>query len=307
LPSHNSSYRFKSHGIGIVAPEIPWYLQNKEIKYSKSEETGKMKRRFLTWLVAALIASGTSLGTAHAQSVTTLDPGAVAPGTNVTGSFAGVTLLTFSLQDVGALPSGAPLYAPSYAPVYADSVGPGQQISVTSVFSTNPSPTNSQPFYGLGTGVPGSCFTACSGYDLPFLFGIGTPLLIEFASPVTSVSILEDENNYNGVYMEAFNTSNQIAGNCGTNAVGPLPVGNYGCYSVVTDPPNLVNQEVETSISSSGGISKILIGGYNNGVAISTIKYSAFPAPEIDPASAASGLTLLLGGLMILGGRRPVK
>jgi hypothetical protein len=249
------------------------------------------------WLVVPLIANGA----AHAPSVTTLDPSAFAPGTNVTGSFAGVTLLTLSLEDVGTLPGGVPLYVPSYGSVYADSVGPGQQLSVTSVFSTNPSQASSQPFYGLDEGIPGSCLTACSFYDVPPLFG--TPLLIEFASPVTSVSILEDENNYNGVYMEAFNASNQIAGNCGTDAEGPLPVGNYGCYSVLTNPPYLVNQEVETSISASGGISKILVGGYNNGVAISTIQY-ATPAPEIDPASAASGISLLLGGLLVLRGRR---
>jgi len=258
-----------------------------------------MKSRFLMCFVLALIANGA----AHAQSVT-LDPGASAPGTNVTASYSGVTLLSFSLQDVGALPSGAPLFVPSYGSIYADSVGPGQQLAVTSVFSNNPSPANSQPFFGLGTGIPGSCFTACSGTDLPFLFGIGTPLLIEFASPVTSVTISEDENSYNGVYMEAFNASNQIAGNCGTSAGAPQAVGNYGCYSVLTDPPNLVNQQVQTSISSSAGISKILVGGYNNGVAISTINYQAFPAPEIDPASAASGLTLLLGGFMVLRGRR---
>jgi hypothetical protein len=29
-------------------------------------------------------------------------------------------------------------------------------------------------------------------------------------------------------------------------------------------------------------------------------------APEIDPASAASGLTLLLGSLLVLRGRRPL-
>jgi hypothetical protein len=259
-------------------------------------------KSFLMCFVTALIANGA----AHAQSVT-LDPGASTPGTNVTAAYTGVTLLSFSLEDVGALPSGAQLFVPSYGSIYADSVGPGQQLSVASVFSTSPSPANSQPFFGLGAGIPGSCFTACSGTDLPYLFGIGTPLLIEFASPVTSVSIIEDENNYNGVYMEAFNASNQMAGNCGTNPEGPLPVGNYGCYSALTDPPDLVNQEVETSISSSGGISKILIGGYNNGVAISTIKYQAFPAPEIDPTSAASGLTLLLGGLMVLRGRRRAR
>ena len=260
------------------------------------------RTKALAGLAAALIASAGAVTTTHAQT-TTLDPGNFAPGTNVTGSFAGVTLLNFSLEDVGTLPSGAPLFVPSYGSVYADSVGPGQQLTVTSVFSTSPSPANSEPFFGLGTGIPGSCFTACSGTELPYLFGIGTPLLIEFASPVTSVSILEDENSFNGVYMEAFNASNQITGNCGTDAGNPQTVGNYGCYSVLTDPPYLQNQEVETSISAVGGISKILVGGYNNGVAISTIKYS-MSAPEIDAASVASGLTLLIGGLMVIRGRR---
>jgi hypothetical protein len=219
-------------------------------------------------LIAALIATGV----AHAKTVT-IHSGSVAPGTNVTGAFAGVTLLTFSVVNVGTLPSGAPLEVPSYGSVYADSVGPGQQLSVTSVFSTNPSPANSEPWYGLSNGIPGSCLTACSAYDLPFLFG--TPLLIEFASPVKSVTISEDEDSYNGVYMEAFNSSDQIVGNCGTSAGAPQPVGNYGCYSVLTNPqPLSSNQRMETSISSNRGIRKILIGGYNNGVAIWKIKYT---------------------------------
>jgi hypothetical protein len=32
-----------------------------------------------------------------------------------------------------------------------------------------------------------------------------------------------------------------------------------------------------------------------------------FPAPEIDPASALSGLTLLLGGIAVVRGRRAKK
>jgi hypothetical protein len=36
-------------------------------------------------------------------------------------------------------------------------------------------------------------------------------------------------------------------------------------------------------------------------------KGSVFGAPEIDPASAISGLTLLLGGLTVLRGRRTKK
>jgi hypothetical protein len=266
-----------------------------------------MNSRFLMLLVVALIANGTSLRTAGAQSVTTLDPDTFAPGTNVTGAYAGVTLLGFSLNNVGTLPSGIPLYTPSYGSIYADSVGPGQELSVTSVFSTSPSPANSLPFDALLTGIPGSCFTVCSQNDVPYPFGIGTPLLIVFASPVTSASVFEDENSFNGVFMEAFNASNQIVGSCGTNAGPSLPVGNYGCYSYLANPPDVITSEVETSISASGGISKILVGGYNNGVAVSKIEYATVSAPEIDSTSAASGLTLLLGGLLVLRGRRPMK
>jgi hypothetical protein len=47
---------------------------------------------------------------------------------------------------------------------------------------------------------------------------------------------------------------------------------------------------------------------YTTGTAGSTISVSPVTsAPEIDPASAASGLTLLLGALMVLRGRRGSK
>ena len=58
-----------------------------------------MMRRPVMLLAVALIASGASLRTVHAQSVTTLDPSAFAPGTNVTGSFQGVTLLTLAIRN----------------------------------------------------------------------------------------------------------------------------------------------------------------------------------------------------------------
>jgi hypothetical protein len=35
--------------------------------------------------------------------------------------------------------------------------------------------------------------------------------------------------------------------------------------------------------------------------------WQAVPAPEIDPASAASGLTLLFGGLAVMRGRRKLE
>jgi hypothetical protein len=41
------------------------------------------------------------------------------------------------------------------------------------------------------------------------------------------------------------------------------------------------------------------------GIAINSSSYTIATAPEIDPASAASGLALLVGGLVVLRGRRP--
>jgi hypothetical protein len=263
-----------------------------------------MQRRLLMWLVVALIANGASLRTAHAQFVTTLDPGAFAPGTNVTDAFAGVTLSTFSLNVVGSLPpNGLPLYAPSYAPVYAAKPGDPTTNFPSSVFSSTPSLG-----FGYGAmwgGVDGSCFSVCTPPNRPD--GFGTNLLVQFASPVTSVGILDIGNWANGVYMEAFNASNQIVGFCDP-AVGVLAVGNYGCFSVLDNTLAEGGYEEETSIlaSNSSGIAKILIGGYNESFDMSKIQYTT-RAPEIDPTSSASGLSLLLGALLILRGRRPMN
>ena len=54
-------------------------------------------------------------------------------------------------------------------------------------------------------------------------------------------------------------------------------------------------------------ISSILIGGVGRGGLHSKHRRTAVPvkAPEIDSASAASALTLLLGSLIVLGSKRP--
>jgi hypothetical protein len=258
----------------------------------------------LMWLVVALIANGASQ-TVHAQ-VTTLDPNDFAPGTNVSGAFAGVTLESFSLNVIGSVPNGdnpLPLYAPSYAPVYAAT--PPEPLTVTSIFSPS---TAGEVWWQMGE-MGGACFTACTALtaNLPPNF-LGTDLLISFANPVSSVSVLDDGNSMNGLEMEAFNASNQEIGNCDINGIGPQPVGNYGCYSVLALEGIGFQDHEETETTLSGAISKILIGGQNVGEYMSTIQYTSAPntfgAPEIDPTSAASGLTLLLGGLMVLRGRR---
>jgi hypothetical protein len=270
---------------------------------------GKILATGLMWLVAALIANGASQAV-HAQ-VTTLDPNDFAPGTNVSGAFAGVTLESFRLNVIGSVPNDGnpiPLYAPILAPVYAASLT--GSLAVPSVFSSTPT---AQVWYEMAE-LGGACFTACTEVTgIPAPGGLGTLLLISFANPVSSVSVLDDGNAQNGLEMEAFNTSNQEIGNCNVNGLGVQPLGNYGCYSVLGDAPGggEASEQVETTLSgtpSGGGISKILIGGQNVGEYMSTIQYTSAPntfgAPEIDPTSAASGLTLLLGSLLVLRGRR---
>jgi hypothetical protein len=64
-----------------------------------------------------------------------------------------------------------------------------------------------------------------------------------------------------------------------------------------------------TGISSWAPSFKINWDGTNNNYDLVSkgIPISGVSAPEIDPASAASGLTLLLGGLVVLLGRRSTK
>lgn len=270
-------------------------------------EGGGMKDRLIAMtrasrmsmrLLVGLIAYSMLLPTVNAQSVTTLDPADFAPGTNVTDAFAGVTLSTFTLDFVGLASDGLPLYMPNYAPVYATEPAEPTPNFSEFVFSSTPSAGYGwAPMWG---GIAGSCFSECTPPDRPD--GFGTNLLVGFASPVTAVSILDVGNWANGVYMEAFNASNQIVGFCDP-AVAIQAVGNYGCYSVLNNSYADIGGYTEETSVSTAGISKILIGGYNNSFNMSTIQYTK-AAPEIEPASAVSGVALLLGGLLVLRGRR---
>lgn len=48
-------------------------------------------------------------------------------------------------------------------------------------------------------------------------------------------------------------------------------------------------------------------GGGGGGSPGSTPPGTTVSAPEIDPASAASGLSLLVGGVLVLRGRKPIR
>jgi hypothetical protein len=253
-----------------------------------------MKSRLLTGLMVALIANGALLRTAHAQVVTTLDPIFFAPGTNISNALPGVTLSAMSLVTEGTNALGVPLYGPSYAPVYAD----GDFFSPQSSPSTSGATSWGGGFYNFSS-VADSCFQTCYpnvGQNF------GTALLISFNKPVDMVDALQIDNPQDGAFIQAFNGSNQLVGYC-LPAFGPQPIGNYGCYSVLSNTcGDTVSCPLLTSISAPD-ISEVLVGGYNMADQIRGIQF-AVAAPEIDAASAASGLTLLLGGLLVLRGRR---
>jgi hypothetical protein len=252
--------------------------------------------RMLTGLAAALIASGAAPRIVDAQTVTSLDSDIFAQGTNVSNAFSGVSLAAMSLVPN---PNGPPnpfgSWTPSYSSVYA---------GADNTFSASASTLSSNvggwgDFFGA---LDGSCFQSCSG---PQGNNFGQNLLLSFSAPVSQVDVSQIGNAFNGVAIEAFNSSNQEVSYCAAtpgNSQGP---GNYGCYSVLSPLGNDNDWQVSTMVSGPS-ISKVIIGGYNNGGdRVDTIRYIA--APEIDTASLASGLTLLLGGVLVVSGRRQVK
>jgi hypothetical protein len=246
-----------------------------------------MKRRLLTWLAVALIANGV-----HAQSVINLDPSLFASGTNVSNALAGATLSAMTLVSDGNDPvTGIPLWTPSYAPVYA----------VGGLFTSSPTASavlgTTNSWGGFFQPNFGDCFQVCGGAD-----AFGANLLVNFTNPVSFATALQIGNDANGDFIEAFNSSDQLVASCIPPAFAEQPVGNYGCYSVVNSA--FFQYSEETSVSASD-ISKILMGGYNNVGQIGEIV--AISAPEIDPTSAASGLMLLAGGLVVLRGRKKLE
>jgi len=252
-----------------------------------------MKSRLLIWLALALIANGACLQTADAQFVTTLDPSAFAAGTDISDAFSGVTLQAMSLQHLTNDPNtGFAVWTPSFAPVYAADGG------LFSPSSTGLSASSWGPFL---VPLTTSCLQECTGLDPLF----GTDLLVSLNTPVSMASVFQTGDFGNGVLLQAFNSSDQVVGYCLAAPGGPQPLGNYGCYSV-TRSDGFENFSLTTSVSTgTADISKILIGAYNNGGdAIGRIKLGA---PEIDPASAASAFTLLVGALLVIRGRRRMK
>jgi hypothetical protein len=122
-------------------------------------------------------------------------------------------------------------------------------------------------------------------------------LQVSFAIPTDLVNVLAYSTGGDPTLITAFDSAGNVIGGAGIDPFGSNPGWGFGTISAGDG----------SMIEGNPGISTLLIGGTTGThQGINEIAYASIPlsAPEIDTTSAASGLTLLLGGLMVLRGRR---
>jgi hypothetical protein len=223
----------------------------------------------------------------------TIDPNDYGDGQVITAP--GVTFETESLVQTGTDFNGSPgvpSYTPVFGSVYSYNVGTNC-ISVecpvvgTSVFAPSPSGAlpsapfgyNSGGFWGNNGSILGCSANCVFGPDQSeSIF-----LRINFADPTNFVDALAFSSGGDSTILTAFDS----AGNEVGQAISGLSTNPNWGYAVVA--------------TSTADISTVLIGGGDSYRQINEVNYNV---PEINPATAAGGVTLLLGGLVVLRGRR---
>jgi type VI secretion system secreted protein VgrG len=124
-------------------------------------------------------------------------------------------------------------------------------------------------------------------------------VFFDVGSSATLGTTTQFEGNIIALTSDTLNTGATICGRAialGFSAVGGSRVGG----AVTMDSNTITNS---CSGGGTGGANDTGRTGLNGGSGGSSIA----KAPEIDPASAASGLTLLLGSLLVLRGRLRVQ
>ena len=226
-------------------------------------------------------------------AATTIDPNDYGNGQVITAP--GATFETESLVQTGTDFNGSPgvpSYTPVFGPVYSFNVGTNC-VSVecpvvgTSVFAPSPSGAlpsapfgyNSGGFWGNNGSILG-CSENCvfGGDQSESIF-----LRINFANPTDFVDALAFSSGGDSTILTAFDSAGDEVGQA-TSGLSTNP--NWG-YAVVA--------------TSTADISTVLIGGADSYRQINEITYNV---PEIEPATTAGGVTLLLGGFAVLRGRR---
>ena len=237
--------------------------------------------------VGSLIAKG-----APAQEViAAIDPNNYSNGQMITAP--GVTLQTESFIPTSAADQ---FYSPVFSPVYSYTAGCTNGAFPCPAVGTNlfaPSPNGASPNGGVN--VPNGGFWGGSGGEcvqnciFNSLYANTVYLQLNFATPTDLVNILAFSTGGDPTVITAFDSTGNVLGSAIDDPFGTNP--GWGYATVTTDVSD---------------ISSVLIGGaagtYQgiNEINFASVRLSA---PEIDTTSAASGLTLLLGGLLVLRGR----
>jgi hypothetical protein len=253
-----------------------------------------MNGKSLGSLVAGLTV-GSLLATMAQAQVVTIDPNNFGSGQVI--SAPGVTFETEAFVQDGTDSNGIPVYAPTFGSVYSYNASCTNGSFPCPVVGTNlfaPSPSGALPntpnfgnggFWG-NSGPLLNCSQNCLLYGN---FSGAIFLRVDFANPINFVDALGFSSGGDNTGITAFDSAGDIVGQA-FNSVGTNPAWGYATVTTATSD-----------------ISSVLIGGANSYRGINVIDYSALPAPEIDTATAASGLTLLLGGLLVLRGRRTAR
>jgi hypothetical protein len=248
-----------------------------------------MNRKILGLLAIGLVGGQIA---ANAQTVMTIDPNDYVTGTDISTATPGVTL--DYIQVAGDLNSG-PLFRPAVlGPIYSTSCPSGAVDYYTcvnpfgnNVFGHAPSNQPAFVFYsGCGSGF-GATYVPNGGESNCDTAGFRA----DFSTATDSVSIIAPNcgsSNCDQVVLAAYDAS--------FNEIGLCALEVNRCGTLVS--PGVYDLTINTGASP---IAHVVVDGAFEGLD----KFSfTTTVPEIDPTSAASGLTLLLGGLLVLRGRR---
>jgi Ice-binding-like len=146
-----------------------------------------------------------------------------------------------------------------------------------------------------------------------FVFQIASALTTASGSKV----IIEGGNSTDGVYFQVgssatLGTGTEFEGNILADTSITLDTSAsilcgraFAATGAVTMDGNSISNNCSGKGNLGSGVNDYGSVGFSGGLNAST--GGGISAPEIDPASAASGLTLLLGSLLVLRGRRRVQ
>lgn len=248
-----------------------------------------MSGKILRFLVVGLTIGSLSPNIAPAQGVT-IDPNNFGNGQVI--SAPGVTLQTETFAPSGT-GDGVALYSPVFSPVYSYTAGcatgtfpcPAVGSNLFAPAANGASPNGGVDYNGgFWGGSASECLQNCLFNSL---YSNSAYLQLNFATPTDFVNILAFSTGGDPTVITAFDSAGNVVGSAFDDAFGTNP--GWGYASVAT---------------KTSDISTVLIGGANSTYqAINEVAY----APEIDATSAASGLTLLFGALLVLCGRRAVR